>query len=160
VYVVIGDGTYLMAPTELVTAAQEGLKITVVLIENQGFQCIRDLQEATTGSKNYGNEFRSRTADALQPDGGYVNIDYAANAASMGCATFSADNPDTLRSALDAAKKSKKPAVIVVKANPRSQSLNAGLWWDLGVAEVSTLKGVKAAFEKHSAGRKKQKTFV
>ncbi len=160
VYVIVGDGTYLMSPTELVTAAQEGLRITVILIENFGFQCIRDLQEATTGSSNYGNEFRRRTPGATQPDGEYVNVDYAANAASMGCDTFNAATPDELRAALEAAKKSKKPVVIVAKADPRSRTVNAGLWWDLGVAEVSGLKGVKAAFEQHSAGRKKQKTFV
>jgi 3D-(3,5/4)-trihydroxycyclohexane-1,2-dione acylhydrolase (decyclizing) len=160
VYVVVGDGTYLMSPTELVTAAQEGLRITVVLIDNWGFQCIRDLQEATTGSSNYGNELRRRTPGATQPDGEYVNVDYAANAASMGCDTFNADTPDEFRKALDAAKTSTKPVVIVAKADPRSKPINAGLWWDLGVAEVSGLKGVKAAFEQHSAGRKKQKTFI
>jgi len=159
IYVVIGDGTYLMSPTELVTAAQERLRITVVLIENQGFQCIRDLQEATTGSDNFGNEFRTREGDAVQPNGAYVAVDYAANAASMGCRTFVADTIDCLRQALDEARHCSGPVVIVARVNPRSRSIGSELWWDLGVAEISGLKRVSDAFQKHAAGRASQRPF-
>lgn len=160
IYVVIGDGTYLMSPTELVTAAQERLKITVVLIENQGFQCIRELQQATTGSDNFGNEFRMREVGGVQPGGDYVSVDYVANAASMGCRTFQADTPDGLREALGRARSGRGPAVIVARVNPRSKSIGAGLWWDLGMAEVSGLKRVNDAYASHEAGRAAQRLYT
>ena len=78
VYVLIGDGTYLMNPTELVTAVQDGIKVTVVVIENDGFQCIRDLQLRSSG-KDFGNEFRRRS-DANRLDGDYIQLDLAAKA--------------------------------------------------------------------------------
>ncbi|WP_080867523.1 thiamine pyrophosphate-dependent enzyme, partial [Agrobacterium tumefaciens] len=78
VFVLIGDGTYLMQPTELVTAAQEGAKMTTVIVENWGYQCIRALQESTTGAENYGNEFRSRSTTGRSPDGNYIDVDYVA----------------------------------------------------------------------------------
>ena len=82
VYVLIGDGTYLMNPTELVTAVQEGLKITVVVSENHGYQCIRRLQMWRTGI-SFGNEFRHRDPATNRLEGDYIQLDLAANAASL-----------------------------------------------------------------------------
>ena len=160
VTVIIGDGTYLMSPTELVTAVQDHVKITVVVIDNNGFQCIRDLQEATTGSDNFGNEFKLREAGARQPNGDYMAIDYAANAASMGCRTFVADDPDQLKQALKAARSEAGPVVIVAKAEKRGGSVGNDRWWDLGVAQVSGLKRTSEAYEKFAAGRPLQRSFT
>ncbi|MGT2466479.1 thiamine pyrophosphate-dependent enzyme [Mesorhizobium atlanticum] len=160
VFVVIGDGTYLMGPTELVTAVQEGARMITVVIENWGFQCIRALQQDSTGADNFGNEFRRRSAEGRQPDGDYVDVDYAANARSMGCAVFSASDPDGLAEALAQAKTVDGPAVIVVKAEKRGGSLGAGLWWEVGVAEVSGLERVREARRRYETGRARQKTLV
>jgi 3D-(3,5/4)-trihydroxycyclohexane-1,2-dione acylhydrolase (decyclizing) len=159
VFVIIGDGTYLMNPTELVTAVQDGMKITVVLIENNGFQCIRDLQEATTGLDNFGNEFRFRRKGERQPGGDYISVDYAANAASLGCETIVAEDPEQLAKALEAARSAAGPVVIVAKAEKRGGSVGNDLWWDLGVAQVSGSEGAREAYRRFTAGRQSQRSF-
>lgn len=160
VFVIIGDGTYLMNPTELVTAVQEGVKLTVVLIENSGFQCIRDLQEATTGLDNFGNEFRYRRKGELQPGGDYLSVDYAANAASLGCRTILADDPEQLSAALAAAREAPGPVVVVARAEKRGGSVGNELWWDLGVAQVSGSEATREAFGRFAAGRPGQRSFT
>lgn len=160
IYVLIGDGTYLMNPTELVTAVQDGIKITVVLIENNGFQCIRELQEATTGTENFGNEFRRRVPGERQPNGDYMAVDYVANALSMGCRALAVADPDELRAALAEARASPESTVIVAKAARRGSSVGNDSWWDLGVPQVSGLEEARAAFARFSAGQGKQRTLV
>ena len=99
VYVLIGDGNYLMgASGELVTARQEGLKLTVIVVENHGFQSIHGLQRARTG-RSFGLEFRERSADGSGVSGPIVEVDYAANARSLGCAVFTAASLDEFRAA-------------------------------------------------------------
>ena len=160
VFIIIGDGAYLMNPTELVTAAQEAAKLTVVVIENGGFQCIRDLQQATTGLDNFGNEFRYRRKGERQPGGDYISVDYAANAASLGCETMVADNPEQLAGALDRARAASGPVVIVAKAEKRGGSVGNELWWDLGVAQVSNSEGARTAYERFAPGRQAQRSFT
>jgi 3D-(3,5/4)-trihydroxycyclohexane-1,2-dione acylhydrolase (decyclizing) len=160
IFVIIGDGTYLMAPSELVTAVQENLKITVVLIENSGYQCIRDLQQSTTGSQNFGNEFRKRPEAGRQLNGDYVEVDYPAITRGMGCRTFAVQSPNELRQALLEAREVSGPAVIVVKADKHSKSKGAGLWWDLGIAETSGLQRVQTVYRDFLTGRRKQRVFT
>src|SRR5215210_7869731 len=101
VYVLIGDGNYLMgAGGELVTARQEGLKLTVIVVENHGFQSIHGLQRARTG-RSFGLEFRERSADGSGVGGAVVEVDYAANARSLGCAAFTAESVEEFRRSLD-----------------------------------------------------------
>ncbi len=109
VYVLIGDGTYLMNPTELMTAVQEGLKITVVIAENHGYQCIRRLQMWRTGV-SFGNEFRRRDPKANRLEGEFVPIDLAKNAESFGARTWHVETPEQLRQALREAKAERAPA--------------------------------------------------
>ena len=99
VYVLIGDGTYLMNPTELMTALQENLKITVVISENHGYQCIRRLQMWRTGV-SFGNEFRQRDPQTKRLEGEYVALDIAKNAASFGARTWHVQTTEQLREAL------------------------------------------------------------
>ncbi len=157
---VIGDGTYLMCPTELVAAAQEGWPVIVIVIENAGFQYIRGVQEATTGTQNFGNEFRRRVAGQRAPGGEYVAADYAANARSMGAAAFVADTPDELRAAIAAARLHDGPAVIVARADRHGASIGADAWWDVGVAEVSDLGSTRGAVQRAGANRSRQRSLV
>ncbi len=136
VVVFIGDGTYLMNPTELVTAVQEGLKLTVVISENRGFQCIRGLQELRSG-KAFGNEFRRRNPETGRLDGDYLKIDYSGNAASMGARTFNVATKEELRQALRQARDESRTCVIVVRTARDATSPPSGLFWDFMVAEVS-----------------------
>ncbi len=103
VFVLIGDGTYLMNPTELVTAVQEGLKITVIVAENHGYQCIRRLQMWRTGI-SFGNEFRSRDPATNRLEGEYLRFDLAANAASFGARAWHVATPDQFAQALRQAR--------------------------------------------------------
>jgi len=153
VYVVIGDGNYLMGGTgELVTARQEGLKLTVILVENHGFQSIHALQRSRTG-RSFGLEFRERQNGAAALTGPYVEVDYAANAASLGCATFSASNLEELGAALDSARSETRPVVIVVRVEPARLLLDSECWWDVGVAQLSERPETRELAAEHERGR-------
>ena len=134
--VFIGDGTYLMNPTELVTAMQEGLKVTVVISENHGFQSIFQLQMDRTGCE-FGNEFRSRDRASNRLEGDYLEIDYAQNAKSMGATTWKVRTPTELRDALAEARGEKAACVIVAEIEPHRYLPGSDVWWDIATAEVS-----------------------
>ena len=143
VYALIGDGTYLMGHTELVTAVQEGLKITVVLIDNHGYQSIHALQRGRL-DRSFGLEFS-------------FHVDYAANARSYGCAAFEADTPEEVEQALEAARAQELPSVIVCRTEPHRLMLDSECWWDVGVPEVSTRPETAAAAARSAEGRAKMR---
>jgi len=150
IYAVIGDGTYLMGGTgELVTACQEGLKVTVLVIENGGYQSIHALQRNRTG-RSFGLEFRGLGGD-------YVEVDYAANARSLGCAAYRVETVEQLTDALDAARDEAGPAVIAVKVEPQRLLLDSGGWWDVGVPEVAERPETRKLAGEHLRGRARQR---
>jgi 3D-(3,5/4)-trihydroxycyclohexane-1,2-dione acylhydrolase (decyclizing) len=158
VFVVIGDGTYLMGSTgELVTACQERLRLTVLVIDNGGYQSIHGLQRARTG-RSFGLEFRHRSAEG-QLDGDRVEVDYAGNARSLGCAAWTATSLGELRAALEAARDETRPAVIVVRVEPRRLLLDSECWWDVGVPEVSDREDTRALAAEHARGRQLQRFY-
>ena len=158
VYVVIGDGTYLMGSTgELVTACQEGLKLTVIVVENGGYQSIHGLQRSRTG-RSFGLEFRQRSDGGL--DGGTVEVDYAANARSLGCVAYLVSTPGELRDALESARHETRPAVIVAQVEPRRLLLDSECWWDVGVAEVSDRAETRELAAEHARGRALQRSHL
>jgi 3D-(3,5/4)-trihydroxycyclohexane-1,2-dione acylhydrolase (decyclizing) len=136
VFVLIGDGTYLMNPTELVTAVQEGLKITVIVAENHGYQCIRRLQMWRTGI-SFGNEFRERNPATNRLEGEYLRFDLAANAASFGVRAWHTTTPDQFAQALRQARAETRPCVIVAEVEKHRVLPGGGCWWDVAPAEVS-----------------------
>jgi 3D-(3,5/4)-trihydroxycyclohexane-1,2-dione acylhydrolase (decyclizing) len=157
VFVLIGDGTYLMGHTELVTAVQEGLKITVVLVDNHGFQSIHALQRGRI-DRSFGLEFRSRgEGDGLSGD--YVPVDYAASARAYGCAAFEADTPAEVSAALEQARAETRPAVVVCRTEPHRLILDSECWWDVGVPEVSTRPETERAAAETIAGRRRMRWF-
>jgi len=136
IYTFIGDGTYLMNPTELVTAWQEGLKITIILADNHGFQVIRQLQMNRVGV-SFGNEFRERDAASQRLEGEYLPIDYAKNAESLGARTWHANTPDEVRAALAEARAERRPCVIVCDVEKHRYLPGSNVWWDVAPAERS-----------------------
>ena len=136
VYVFIGDGTYLMNPTELVTSMQEGLKLTVIISENHGFQSISALQTLRAG-RRFGNEFRARDSGVNRLEGEYMKIDFAQNAASFGARSWHVTTPDGVRDALRDARSESKTCVIVADVEPHHYLPDSGVWWDIAAAEVS-----------------------
>jgi 3D-(3,5/4)-trihydroxycyclohexane-1,2-dione acylhydrolase (decyclizing) len=157
VFVLIGDGNYLMGATgELVTARQERLKLTVIVVQNHGFQSIHGLQRGRTG-RSFGLEFRERSADGSGLGGAVVEVDYAANARSLGCAVFVASSLDEFRAALDAAREAAGPVVIVARVEPRRLLLDSDCWWDVGVPEASERTETRDRAAEHVRGRRLQR---
>ena len=136
VYVFIGDGTYLMNPTELVTSMQEGLKLTVIISENHGFQSISALQMLRAG-RRFGNEFRARDRERNRLEGEYMKIDFAQNAASFGAQSWHVTTQEGVRHALREARGERQTCVIVADVEPHHYLPDSGVWWDIAAAEVS-----------------------
>ena len=154
VFVMVGDGSYLMMNTELVTAVQEGVKIIVVLVQNHGFASIGALSESL-GSQRFGTKYRYRTETGL--DGDRLPVDLAANAASLGAKVFRADGIDEFRDALVKAKASARTTVIHVETNPMLYAPDSQSWWDVPVSEVSQLASTQEArrtYEQQKGGQR------
>ena len=159
VFVMIGDGTYLMNPSEIVTAVQEGIKLIIVLSHNHGFQVIRHLQEGATGT-SFGNEFRLREEGTNRLTGAYLTIDYAKNAESMGAVGLRAETPDELRQALEEARNVvRRPVVIDVAIYPEVAAPDTGMWWDIAAAEVSDKPEVQRIRAEYVKAQKDQRIY-
>jgi 3D-(3,5/4)-trihydroxycyclohexane-1,2-dione acylhydrolase (decyclizing) len=148
VYVMVGDGSYLMLHTEIVTSLEEGMKLTIVVVDNGGFQVIRRLQ-MSTGSPPYGNELRYRDPRTGILDGQYIPIDFAANAESLGAVGLRATSEAELRDALERAKQETRTVVIHVPVQKHASVPGFDSWWDVPVAEVSTVPSVNEAREEY-----------
>ena len=136
VYVMIGDGTYLMNPTELVTAMQENLKLTLIIAENHGYQIIRRLQMGRAGV-SFGNEFRARDPRTNRLEGDYLTIDFAKNAESMGARAWHVTTPDELRQALQEARAETRSCAIVMEVEKHRYGPASEVWWDVAAAETT-----------------------
>lgn len=156
IFVVIGDGTYLMGNTELVTAVQENLDVNVIVIENGGYQAIRSLQVGKTGVA-FGNELRARDAGDGRLSGPYVEVDYAANARSMGCAAHRAETLEELAEAIDAVRGEAGPSVIVAKVEPYRLLSGTECFWDVGIFQTSGDERMRELSAEHQAGQRTQR---
>ena len=158
VFVMVGDGSYLMLSTEIVTSLMEGYKLTIVLVDNSGFQCIRGLQ-MSVGSPSFGNELRYRDGESGRLDGPFIPIDFAKNAESLGAKAYYATDLEGLRSALDAASRETRTVLIHVPVSIDEQVPGYESWWDVPVAEVSAQAGVRAARAAYLEAKKRQRFF-
>ena len=149
----IGDGTFLMNPTELVTALQEGLEITLVISENHGYQVIRRLQMLRAG-REFGNEFRARDGDG-RLSGDYVQLDLAKVAEGLGATAFRASTPGEVADALARAREIAGPVVVVAETLPHVNLPGAGVWWDVAPSEVSEDEVVRALRAEYEADRER-----
>ena len=143
VYVFLGDGTYLMMPTEIVTSVQEGIKIIIVLVDNHGFASIGGLSRSL-GQGGFGTSYRFRSKESGQLDGDCLTVDYVANARSLGAHAIKAATLAELKEALEKAKTLDRTTVIVVETDPAVGVPGYESWWDVAVAEVSELETVRA----------------
>ena len=147
VYAFFGDGTYLMAHSEMVTALQEGLKVHFCLFDNSGWGCIENLQN-NQGNDTFGTVFRYRDADTNELTGPLMQMDFARNAEAYGLKAYTVRTVQELRAALQDAKKQTKPVLFDIKVVPGSMTPGFENWWRVGVAEVSTQERVQAAYAK------------
>jgi 3D-(3,5/4)-trihydroxycyclohexane-1,2-dione acylhydrolase (decyclizing) len=156
VLVVIGDGTFLLSPTELVTAIQERTRIVVVVFVNDGFQSIHGLQLSTVGS-SFGNEFRERSSDGGAPDGEVLEIDYAAMARALGCRAWRVETLEELDTAVSEARTVDGPALIECRVEPRRLLHGSRAWWELGVAQQADDPRTRELAAAHAAGARAQR---
>ncbi|MEV5886588.1 3D-(3,5/4)-trihydroxycyclohexane-1,2-dione acylhydrolase (decyclizing) [Streptomyces sp. NPDC052020] len=156
VWALVGDGTYLMMPTEIVTAVQENLPVKLVLIQNHGYASIGGLSQAV-GAERFGTAYRHRAAD-----GGFTGaplpVDLAANAASLGMEVLRAKTVRELGEALAAARAADRPTCVYVETDPAPTAPGAQAWWDVPVAEVSGREAAAAArarYDEQAAARRR-----
>jgi 3D-(3,5/4)-trihydroxycyclohexane-1,2-dione acylhydrolase (decyclizing) len=137
-----------------VTAVQEGIKVTVVLIDNHGFGSIGALSESL-GSEGFGTSYRYRTDAGL--DGATLPVDFAANARSLGAHVIECSALDDLRAGLAEARDVVGPVVLSIEVDPTARVGGYGSWWDVPVAEVSEAEAVKAAREAYEQARRSER---
>jgi 3D-(3,5/4)-trihydroxycyclohexane-1,2-dione acylhydrolase (decyclizing) len=159
VYVFLGDGTYQMMPTEIVTSVQEGVKIIIVLVDNHGFASIGALSRSL-GQGEFGTRYRFRSQASGQLDGEPLTVDFAANARSLGAHALKATTLDELKEALLKAKTLDRTTVIVVETDPAVSVPGYESWWDVAVAEVSEMESVRAARTLYEEARKRERYFL
>jgi 3D-(3,5/4)-trihydroxycyclohexane-1,2-dione acylhydrolase (decyclizing) len=153
VFVMVGDGSYLMMATELVTAVQEQLKVIVVLVQNHGYASIGALSEEL-GSQRFGTRYRYRSRDSGRLDGGVLPVDLATNAQSLGVDVIRAANAEELAVAVKTAKAAGHSTVIHVETDPLVPAPDSRSWWDVPVSQTSTLESTqhaRAAYDRHKA---------
>jgi 3D-(3,5/4)-trihydroxycyclohexane-1,2-dione acylhydrolase (decyclizing) len=158
VYVMVGDGSWLMMSSDLVTAIQEGHKLIVVLIDNHGFASIGGLSSAL-GSAGFGTEYRFRTADGSLT-GEPLPVDLAANAGSLGACVIRAADLAELEAALAEARRMDRTVVIHVEADREARVGSYEAWWDVPVAEVSEAGPVAAARREYERQRAAERWHV
>jgi len=144
VYALVGDGGYVMLHSELLTAVQDGVKIIVLVFDNNGFQVIDNLQ-TNQGISSYGNEWRRRDPKTGKLSGDYLKLDFAKHAEAYGAAGFTARTMDELHSAMKKAKAETRPVVIDIKVTQKSMTHGYESWWRVGVPEVSASASVQKA---------------
>ena len=156
VYVFLGDGTYLMMPTEIVTAVQEAVKIIIVLVDNHGYASIGGLSRSL-GQGGFGTSYRRRSKQSGQLDGECLTIDYVANARSLGAHALQANTLGELKEALEKAKALDRTTVIVVETDPAVGVPGYESWWDVAVAEVSEMESVREARARYETARRNER---
>jgi len=156
VYVMVGDGSYLMMAQEIVTSLQEGCKINIVVLDNHGFSSIGGLTRAC-GNRGMGTEYRYRENGKLE--GAAIPVDFVANAKSLGAEAVRAHTREDLRKALLEARKNLKTSVVVIETDYAQRVPGYESWWDVAIAEVSEVESVRAARAKYVEARKRERVF-
>jgi 3D-(3,5/4)-trihydroxycyclohexane-1,2-dione acylhydrolase (decyclizing) len=162
VFAMVGDGGYLMMPTELVTAVQERVKVIVVLVQNHGFHSIGSLSESL-GSQRFGTRYRYRDEATGRLDGDPLPVDLAANARSLGAHVIEVHSADELGQAIKEAKAAPAhggPIVIHVETDPTVYAPDSEAWWDVPVSQVSALDTTRTAYGAYQDHKATQRPLV
>jgi 3D-(3,5/4)-trihydroxycyclohexane-1,2-dione acylhydrolase (decyclizing) len=158
VYALVGDGSYLMMAQEIVTAVADGLKLVIVLVQNHGFASIGALSESL-GSQRFGTSYRYRGGDD-DYDGGYLPVDLAANAESLGAAVIRCRTIADLTEGLKQARDADRLTVVHIETDPLSPVPSSESWWDVPVSEVSELESTRAARTAYEAAKRAQRDHL
>ena len=159
VFAFVGDGTYLMMPTEIATSVQEGIKIIIVLVDNHGYASIGGLSRSL-GQEGFGTKYRMRNAATGQLDGEVLAVDFAANARSLGAHAIKAGNLAEFKTALEEAKAIDRTTVVLIETDPSIGVPGYESWWDVAVAEVSEVESVREARTRYEEARKRERHYL
>jgi 3D-(3,5/4)-trihydroxycyclohexane-1,2-dione acylhydrolase (decyclizing) len=157
VYVMVGDGSYLMMAQEIATSLQEGYKLNIILLDNHGFASIGGLSRAC-GNAGMGTEYRYRANGSLS--GPAIPIDFAANAASLGAHAVRVRTSEELEAAITAMRSQDRTSVVVVETDYFQRVPEYDSWWDVPIAEVSESDRVKAAYKDYRRNRDRERLFL
>jgi 3D-(3,5/4)-trihydroxycyclohexane-1,2-dione acylhydrolase (decyclizing) len=158
VFVMVGDGSWLMMSSEIATSIQEDVRLTVVLIDNGGFASIGGLSRSV-GSDGFGTAYRARDAGGGLT-GARLELDLAANARSLGAIGVRAESRQGLADALEAARTADRTTVVVVACDPARGVPAYEAWWDVAVAEVAEMPAVREARTAYEAARRRQRPLL
>jgi len=157
IYVMVGDGSYLMMSSEIATSVQEGYKLTIILINNDGFASIGGLSRSL-GMEGFGTQYRERNAETGHLDGGLLPVDLAANAASLGAHVIRVQDEGSFNDALRQAKGHTKTTVIYIDAAPERKLAGYGhAWWEVPIGAVAAATGVREAHARMAVAKKSQR---
>lgn len=159
VFVLVGDGSYLMMAQEIATSVQEGIPLRIVIVDNHGFASIGALSESV-GCQRYATQYRHRGSETGLLDGPVVSVDFAANAESLGARVIRADSAESVRSALELARTSDQTIAIVVTVDPSQRVDVTSCWWDVPVSATSTLDSVRSARTRYEDARRAVRHYL
>ncbi|MEJ3652253.1 3D-(3,5/4)-trihydroxycyclohexane-1,2-dione acylhydrolase (decyclizing) [Actinomycetes bacterium KLBMP 9759] len=158
VFALVGDGSYLMMASEIVTAVSEGIKLNLVIVQNHGFASIGALSESV-GAQRFGTRYRYRGESGLL-DGDPLPVDLAANAASLGAEVIRVTTIDEFRAAVARSRASDRTTAIHIETDPLAPVPSSESWWDVPVAEVSQLDSVQQARKAYESGKAAQRHLI
>ncbi len=156
VYVMVGDGSFLMLSSEIVTSIQEGYKLNIVLLDNHGFSSIGGLSQSV-GSGGFGTDYRYRRADTGQLDGDYLPVDFVKLAEGLGACAVRATTREDLERALEDMRRHDRTSVVVVEVDKEMRVPGYESWWDVPVSEVSEIESIREARAKYEEAVKRER---
>jgi 3D-(3,5/4)-trihydroxycyclohexane-1,2-dione acylhydrolase (decyclizing) len=160
VYVICGDASYLMLPSDIITTIQEGYKITIILINNEGYASIGGLSDSV-GGEGFGTHFKYRNPKTGQLDGGFLPVDLAKNAESLGALVYKPKGIQEYVESLSKAKKNDRTTVIYLETVRDRKMAGYGYsWWEVPVPEVSKSKEVQKVRKQYEEDKKAQKKYI
>jgi len=156
VYVMVGDGSFLMMSSEITTSIQEGYKLSIIMLDNHGFSSIGGLSRAV-GSQGFGTDYRFRGEESGQLDGAYIPVDFAAICQGLGACTVRARTREELTSALENMKRHDRTSVIVIEVDKEARVPGYESWWDVPISEVSEIESIRRARAEYEQAVKKER---
>ncbi len=159
VFVLVGDGSYLMMAQEIVTAVAERIKLNIILVDNRGFASIGALSESL-GSQRFGTSYRYRDPGSGRLDGGFLPVDLAANAASLGAEVLRTRTVKEFQAALEQARASDRTTVVYIETDPLAPVPSSQSWWDVPVSETSALESTRKARAAYEAAKRDQRLYL
>jgi len=159
VFVLVGDGSYLMMAQEIATSIQEGVRLIILILDNHGFASIGGLSESV-GCAGYATTYRARDPRTGQLEGPLLTVDYVANAASLGAHAVHARTRAEIRAAIAEARHADRTTAIVIPVDREQRVGGSESWWDVPIAEVSTIEAVQAARADYVRAKAAERSYL